>query len=172
MIEAEIAEVAEKILSTDIQTLGPQGFLGAKTRYRKGIAFEKTGIKQCWGQLTRCIDREKEPEADMYGIWGPLGLMQEGDNGQGNLVYIAAAEESVFEGIPEGLLRFTLPRTHYAIASTKLYHEEWEQGVRYIDEFWLPQSEYVRADGFSLEIYPPNHEKGFIGFGVPLKRKH
>ncbi len=108
----------------------------------------------------------------MIGIWGPLGLIQEDANGQDNLVYFAAAEESVFEEIPEGLMRFTLPRTHYAIASTRLYHEDWGQGVRYIDEVWLPPSEYVRADGFSLEIYPHNHEEGFISFGVPVKPKH
>ena len=171
MNEAQIEEVAERILSIDVQNLGPQGFIGVETRYRKGVVFEKTGIRQCWRKITGSIDREKRSDFDYYGIWGSLTLLREAGDEENDLVYFAAVEEGVFEEIPDGLKRFSLPRTHYALASTKMYHEDWGLAVSYIREVWLPRSEYLRADGFNLEIYPPNHEEGFINLGVPVKHK-
>ncbi|WP_409343482.1 GyrI-like domain-containing protein [Paenibacillus sp. MBLB4367] len=90
--------------------------------------------------------------------------------------YIAAAQVSSLEDIPEGLFGRSVPAATYAVFTRRMPLSELHKAFRYVYDEWLPQSGYEidPAVGADFEYYPEpvaDHEHALIEIYLPIVPK-
>jgi AraC family transcriptional regulator len=91
-----------------------------------------------------------------YGIAiSHLGRMEEDV-----LLYLAAAEVEGASPVPKGMMAFEFTEQTYAVFETQGSPETCNAITDYIYGIWLPQSGYIRSEGFDFEIYDNRYRLG------------
>lgn len=125
-------------------------------------------IPQLWGEFmqhTNIIERVVNPTV-CYGACGTL------DETTGDFDYLAAFEVSAEASAPEGMERWDIPASTYAVFTCTLptIHEAFAN----IYNTWLPQSAYERASSPDFELYDetfdPNDPNSTLYLYIPVQK--
>lgn len=116
-----------------------------------GIDSEFDGkMVQHWLEFKK---RRSEIKHRIGGVSYGIALSPGEGMGEEKITYLAAAEVTVFEDIPEGLEKIELPSQLYAKFEVKGFTESCHVTTDYIYGIWLPDSEYSRGKGVDFEIF-------------------
>ena len=118
--------------------------VGMKYRGRN----ENNEIPMLWGEFGPMIGKIKNVVGLAYGV------MDNYDEKSGEFDYIAGIEVGKAEDIPEGMIHVDVPENTYAVFTCTL--PTLRKTFTYIQETWMPQSDYKRADGPEFELYERN----------------
>ncbi len=100
------------------------------------------------------------------------GLMDNFDRTAGEFDYTAAFEVTSTDDIPDGMFHKSVPEGYYAVFTSTLgtlgpsFHAIYKQ--------WLPNADYVRAEGPEFELYPPDfagRDDSPVYIYIPVQKK-
>ncbi|MEM8872894.1 MAG: GyrI-like domain-containing protein [Planctomycetota bacterium] len=124
-------------------------------------------IGELWGKFGSAHDVQWPPS---IGGGGAYGVMQYHED-TGVLTYMAGIPVAPDAQVPEGMHKWDVPETEYAIFSTVL--DNLAETFTKIYNEWLPNADVDGGTGPALEWYGPGfHEKHLdVNVLIPIRRR-
>ena len=149
-------------------------FVGIQTEIY-GVDSERNNIGSklppLWSVfLSRLSEIENTVPGRCYGVVRPAKY--EGEE----LLYCAGVEVESDESetlIPEGMVRFEIPASRYAVFQHRGLPAALDHTVNYIYSVWMAQSSERHSYGADIEIYGSEYsaesEDSIISYAIPLR---
>lgn len=138
------------------------------------IGMDYTGnnpqdVMALWGEFVLRIGEIPgcQPKEDAYGVL--LGY----DETSGEFSYLACVVSDMTGSVPEGMLSIDISSGIYAVFTFPFV--QLETIYDYVYGEWLPQSAYLRGNGYDFEFYPedfiPSEEGVLMQLYVNVEEK-
>lgn len=161
-----------------IRQLGDLRIVGAELR-TKGDGSNFKEIPQFWDRFLKEGTRKRIPAATDPQIL--YGLCTGMDDETGDFSYVIGADVGPDVEAPEGLGRFDVPATTYAVftARGRFVDGEYSKAIQAMWKYaygeWLPENtDWVRAEGDDFELYDDrrmNDSEAECDIYIPVRRK-
>lgn len=101
------------------------------------------------------FEKENEIKNRSLHTYYALSISPSGDFTEDKLSYIAGVPVSSLEKVPEGMTQYILPSQKVAMfdITTDIDAETAQKTIDYIYGYWLPNSQYQRANGVDYELF-------------------
>lgn len=125
-------------------------------------------LKDHWMSFAEQKDKlDIKPPHKCYGV-----LIEDSCFDTDNFTYFSGIEVPNHDEIPEGLEKYTLPPSTYAVFKCRGNGKNSSQTMDYIYGIWLPQSNYKRGPGDDYEYFGEDYsmesEKSYYYYYLPI----
>lgn len=137
--------------------------VGFQTQIPSPFMFQESYcdlLEAPWMQL---LDRRHEIPNKVEDTYLGLTISDSGLFTEEEVTYLSAMKVTSFENIPDGMVTYELPEQMVAIFEVEEVSEDSvNKTMDYIYGYWLPNSEYQRAEGQDYELF-----EGLKNFTLP-----
>lgn len=118
--------------------------------------FQEGEIPELWTKLMQRVGEIKHiVPGELFGVCSWVEGAPEG-----TFEYVAGFAVSAVEDLPEGMVVRMIPEQTYAVFTHRGSLGHLKDTYDYINQVWLPKSNYTHTAGPELELYNDNFKDG------------